>query len=64
MLMAACAFIGTQHRDVSVFKNLCFHPSPKKKNVFEKMSFHRIRVNGGQNWRKKISRFQTKTDTC
>ena len=41
MLMAACAFIGTQHRDVSVFKNLCFHPSPKvqQNGVFKKERF-------------------------
>ena len=29
MLMAACAFIGTQHRDVIVFKNFYFHPSTR-----------------------------------
>lgn len=67
MLMAACAFIGTQHRDVIISKTSVFiyqHEYSKtafsKKSVFEKMSFHRIRVNGGQNWRKKSLVFKRK----
>ena len=67
MLMAACAFIGTQHRDVIVFKNLCFHLSTRH---CQKRAFLKRWVFTGYVWAvgktggKKISRFQTKTDMC